>query len=87
MDEAGRGAPIRNIVIFAAALIVAACGRAPADPLEGLAVGERGRVVRVIDGDALVLSTGQSVRLIGIEAPAGPSEVDLLTEIRDALKK
>lgn len=73
MDEAGRRAPIRKFVIFAAALIVAACGRAPSDPLEGLAVGERGRVVRVIDGDALVLSTGQSVRLIGIEAPAGPS--------------
>lgn len=56
----------------AALLLAAACGRAPSDPLAGLAVGERGRVVRVIDGDALVLSTGQSVRLIGIEAPAGP---------------
>lgn len=32
--------------------------------------GERGRVVRVIDGDSLVLDTGQSVRLVGIEAPA-----------------
>lgn len=32
--------------------------------------GERGRVVRIIDGDALVLNTGQSVRLVGIEAPA-----------------
>ena len=73
MDEAGRRAPIRNFLIFAAALVVAACARAPTDPLEGLAVGEKGRVVRVIDGDALVLSTGQSVRLIGIEAPAGPS--------------
>jgi len=31
--------------------------------------GERGRVVRIIDGDALVLNTGQSVRLVGIEAP------------------
>jgi len=29
-------------------------------------------VVRVIDGDALVLDTRQSVRLIGIEAPARP---------------
>lgn len=45
---------------------------APSDPLSDLQTGERGRVVRVIDGDALVLSTGQSVRLIGIEAPAGP---------------
>ena len=72
MDEAGRPAPIRILVILAAALLVAACGRAPEDPLAGLAGGERGRVVRVIDGDALILSTGQSVRLIGIEAPAGP---------------
>lgn len=72
MRDAGRGALIWTITILAAALIVAACGRAPSDPLEGLPAGERGRVVRVIDGDALVLSTGQSVRLIGIEAPAGP---------------
>jgi len=72
MDDAGRWARIRNFVLLAAALAVAACGRAPSDPLEGLPVGERARVVRVIDGDALVLSTGQSVRLIGIEAPAGP---------------
>ncbi len=38
-------------------------------PLESMQPGERGRVVRVIDGDALVLDTGQSVRLVGIEAP------------------
>lgn len=72
MVEAGRKALIWTIMILAAALAGAACSRAPSDPLENLAVGERGRVVRVIDGDALVLSTGQSVRLIGIEAPAGP---------------
>lgn len=29
-------------------------------------------MVRVIDGDALVLDTGQSVRLVGVEAPARP---------------
>ncbi|MFN7180438.1 thermonuclease family protein [Hyphomonas sp.] len=52
-------------------VILAACS-AQKDPLEELAVGERGRVVRVLDGDALVLDTGQSVRLIGIEAPAAP---------------
>ncbi|WP_155838281.1 thermonuclease family protein [Hyphomonas beringensis] len=49
---------------------LAACGKA--DPMQGLEPGEHGRVVRVIDGDALVLDTGQSVRLIGIEAPARP---------------
>ena len=32
--------------------------------------GERGRVVRVIDGDSLVLDTGQTVRLVGLEAPS-----------------
>ena len=50
---------------------LAACSSAK-DPLEELAVGERGRVVRVLDGDAIVLDTGQSVRLVGIEAPAAP---------------
>ncbi|MEO1474476.1 MAG: thermonuclease family protein, partial [Pseudomonadota bacterium] len=40
------------------------------DPMDAFQPGERGRVVRIIDGDALVLDTGQSVRLIGIEAPA-----------------
>ncbi|MEO0548678.1 MAG: thermonuclease family protein [Pseudomonadota bacterium] len=38
-------------------------------PLPGMEPGEQGRVVRVIDGDALVLNTGQVVRLVGIEAP------------------
>ncbi|MEM7768775.1 MAG: thermonuclease family protein [Pseudomonadota bacterium] len=47
---------------------LAGCG-AP-DPLAELVPGERGRVVRVIDGDALVLDTGQSVRLVSVEAPA-----------------
>lgn len=51
-------------------LALSACG-AP-DPLGQLEPGERGRVVRVLDGDALVLDTGQSVRLVGIEAPARP---------------
>lgn len=38
--------------------------------MAGLQPGETGRVVRVMDGDAVVLDTGQSVRLVGIEAPA-----------------
>lgn len=49
-------------------LLITACGGS--DPLEALVPGERGRVVRIIDGDALVLDTGQSVRLVGLEAPA-----------------
>jgi len=50
--------------------LIAACSKP--HPLEALQPGERGRVVRVLDGDALVLDTGQSVRLAGIEAPARP---------------
>ncbi|MEO9969177.1 MAG: thermonuclease family protein [Hyphomonadaceae bacterium] len=50
-----------------AILLLGACGK-PA-PLDTLARGETGRVVRIIDGDALVLDTGLSVRLVGIEAP------------------
>ncbi len=49
-------------------LILSACN-AP-EPLKELQPGETGRVVRIIDGDALILNTGQSVRLIAIEAPA-----------------
>jgi endonuclease YncB( thermonuclease family) len=49
--------------------ILAACHAA--GPLDGLEPGERGRVVRVVDGDTIVLDTGQSVRLVGIEAPSG----------------
>lgn len=49
-------------------LLLSACSRD--GPLDAFEPGERGRVVRVLDGDALVLDTGQSVRLVGIEAPA-----------------
>ena len=51
-----------------ALLMVTACGKT--GPLSTMEPGERGRVVRIIDGDALVLDTGQSVRLVGLEAPA-----------------
>lgn len=50
------------------AIVLSACG-AP-DPLASLPQGETGRVVRIIDGDALVLDTGLTVRLVGMEAPA-----------------
>jgi micrococcal nuclease len=51
--------------------LLAACQ--PKSPLADLEAGERGRVVKVFDGDAFVLDTGQSVRLAGIEAPAAPT--------------
>ncbi|MEM7661294.1 MAG: thermonuclease family protein [Pseudomonadota bacterium] len=49
-------------------LLFWACGQSAV--LDVLPEGETGRVVRIIDGDALVLDTGLSVRLAGLEAPA-----------------
>lgn len=48
-------------------LALAACS-APS-PFPDMQPGETGRVTRIIDGDALVLDTGQTVRLVSIEAP------------------
>ncbi len=62
---------LQRLAILVLVPILAACGAAR-DPLADLDIGERGRVVRVLDGDALVLETGQSVRLVSIEAPAAP---------------
>ena len=55
-------------ILVVAVSAAAACTKS--GPLNDMQPGESGRVVRVIDGDALVLDTGQSVRLVGIEAPA-----------------
>ena len=52
------------------AILLGLVGCAPSSPFPDMQPGETGRVVRVIDGDALVLDTGQTVRLISIEAPA-----------------
>lgn len=49
-------------------ILLAACGSP--SPFPNMQPGETGRVVRIIDGDALVLENGQSVRLVSIEAPA-----------------
>jgi endonuclease YncB( thermonuclease family) len=54
-------------LFFFGLLLVTAC--TPASPLPNMQPGETGRVTRIIDGDALVLDTGQSVRLVSIEAP------------------
>lgn len=64
----GKACRFSSLIVTAATLLaLASCEQAGA--LDGLPQGETGRVVRVIDGDALVLDTGQSVRLVGIEAP------------------
>ncbi|MEM5516070.1 thermonuclease family protein [Henriciella sp. AS95] len=55
-------------IMLLALAVSAGCSKP--GPLDAMHEGERGRVVRIIDGDALVLDTGQSVRLVGIEAPA-----------------
>lgn len=54
-------------VICGAWVWLVACGGP--SPLADMEPGERGRVSSIIDGDALVLDTGQSVRLVSIEAP------------------
>ena len=55
-------------LLFFGLLLFAAC--APSSPLPNMQPGETGRVTRIVDGDALVLDTGQNVRLVSIEAPA-----------------
>ncbi|NBC21041.1 MAG: nuclease, partial [Alphaproteobacteria bacterium] len=57
---------LKLIILFF--MLIPACGRS--SPLEALVPGEHGRVVRIIDGDGLVLDTGQSVRLVGLAAPS-----------------
>jgi len=59
--------PVRHAVLAVLGALVA-CGSP--DPYRDFVPGEQGRVVRIIDGDAFVLDTGQSVRLVAIEAPA-----------------
>lgn len=59
----------RHFLLTCLALLA---GCAKSHPLDAPEPGERGRVVRILEGDALVLDTGQSVRLAGIEAPARP---------------
>lgn len=60
---------------------------------DGLAEGGHARVVEVIDGDTLVLSDGQEVRLVGIQAPklplgrAGFQEWPLAAEARGELER
>jgi len=58
--------------LYAGALLslcgLGACGQD--DPLSALEMGEQGRVVRILDGDTLALSTGLVVKLAGVEAPS-----------------
>lgn len=61
-QKSGNGWSRRGFVL---AGLAAACSQ------QGdLSAGEQGRVVRVLDGDALALDTGLRVRLVEVEAPA-----------------
>ncbi len=55
-------------IIWGLVILITGCGGSSAFP--DMQPGETGRVVTVIDGDLLVLDTGQRVRLVSIEAPA-----------------
>lgn len=49
-------------------LLVSACSAPP--PTQNWVKGETGTVSRIVDGDTLVLTGGQVVRLVSIEAPS-----------------
>ena len=51
------------------ALCLVTFGCAAPSPLPDMQAGEVGRVTKIIDGDGLILDTGQNVRLISIQAP------------------
>lgn len=53
--------------ISIAFLALLGCTRS--SPLPEMQAGETGRVTKIIDGDALVLDSGQSVRLVSVLAP------------------
>jgi len=53
--------------IWGLCLVTLSC--AAPSPLPDMQPGETGRVTKIIDGDGLILDTGQNVRLISIQAP------------------
>ena len=72
----GRRRPLIALALAALALVPAACGREPAEPAPTLApasgnlpAGVDAVVRRVVDGDTIEISGGESVRLIGIDTP------------------
>jgi len=56
-------------------------------PLSALEPGEQGRVVRILDGDTVALSTGLVVKLANVEAPAfGRGEAEDALFAQDAAR-
>ncbi|MFC6199315.1 thermonuclease family protein [Ponticaulis profundi] len=68
-------------------LVVSGCG---ASDRAGWLEGERGYVVRVMDGDTFALNTGQVVRMVSIEAPSfayrSREEMPFAEEAKEALE-
>ena len=61
--------PIKTTVLFATAAVAAAATVACAPPApSGLTV-----VSHVVDGDTVEMSTGQTVRIIGVDSPRSAS--------------
>ncbi|MEM6902953.1 MAG: thermonuclease family protein [Pseudomonadota bacterium] len=50
----------------------AADGEAQISPPQGLDIAGEAEVVEIVDGDTVLLSTGQEIRLVGIQAPKIP---------------
>ncbi len=46
----------------------------------GIERGGAARVVKVIDGDTVLLDSGDEVRLVGIQAPKPPSSVNICSK-------
>ncbi len=78
MSRAALLAPICALV-----LLLAGCGQASG--LDGLAPGETGRVADIRSGDTLVLDSGLTIRLAGVEAPKGGDPY--AAEARTALRR
>ena len=61
--------PAHIAVLAAAALVLSACTAPPAATLTDRPSTTRVVVERVVDGDTVVLTTGERVRVIGIDTP------------------
>ncbi len=60
---------MHKLIISFLVILIATGGSALADPRDKLKKSARQRVVKVIDGDTLILKDKTRVRLVGIEAP------------------
>ena len=59
---------MKHLIGLIGGITLAACG--DGEPLSSLEPGEEARVVRILDGDTLALSTGLVVKLASLEAPS-----------------